>query len=159
VKNRVVNIITGDEMNDLSNKTFELEVHPKCDHSYILSEFMNEQKIKYKNCDLAFSHSIVQMAALSNIVIFKGGNFYLISLPNQITEYQLKKLEEYRPFIINERTILCLMDITKENERLVFNDYNSKISPEIYDYLINQKHQTWKSNQEEKTKRKQYPNY
>ena len=49
MNDRSVIIITGEEMSSLSNKIFKLKVRPRADHSSILSEFINEHKIKIDN--------------------------------------------------------------------------------------------------------------
>lgn len=153
MNNRKVIIITGEKMESLSNQLFKIDVHPKCDHSYMLAEFIEENKIEYPYFDFAFSHDLVKMAVLSNVVIFESISLHIISLPNEITDFQLEKLKEHKDLFINDKSIFCLMNIRKERDKLVFEDYSTFIAPKIYDNLIEQKHKKWKGKQLKKIKK------
>lgn len=158
MNDRSVIIITGEEISSLSNQIFKLKVRPRYDHSCVLSEFINEHKIKYPYIDYAFAHNLVRMAVLSNIVIFSGKNFRLISLPDKITDFQLQQLEENNQLTTTANEILCIMSITREDDKLNSEEYNSSVAPKVYNSLIEEKHNKWKNEQISKTKQKNYPN-
>lgn len=158
MNDRSVIIITGEEMSSLSNQVFNIKVRPRSDHSCILSEFVNEHKIKYPYMEYAFAHNIVKMAVLSNIVIFEAKNFRLISLPDKITDFQFQQLEKNNQLRAPKEEILCIMDITKEEDKIIRDEYNSSIAPKVYKSLIEEKHNKWKNEQVSKTKQKNYPN-
>ena len=158
MNDRSVIIITGEEMSSLSNQIFNIKVRPRSDHSCILSEFINEHKIKYPYMEYAFAHNIVKMAVLSNIVIFEAKNFRLISLPDKITDFQFQQLEKNNQLRTAKEEILCIMDISKEEDKLNREEYNSSVAPKVYKSLIEEKHNKWKNEQVSKTKQKVYPN-
>lgn len=158
MNDRSVIIITGEEMSSLSNQVFNIKVRPRSDHSCILSEFVNEHKIKYPYMEYAFAHNIVKMAVLSNIVIFEAKNFRLISLPDKITDFQFQQLEKNNQLRAPKEEILCIMDISKEEDKLNREEYNSSVAPKVYKSLIEEKHNKWKNEQVSKTKQKNYPN-
>lgn len=158
MNDRSVIIITGEEMSSLSNQIFNIKVRPRSDHSCILSEFINEHKIKYPYMEYAFAHNIVKMAVLSNIVIFEAKNFRLISLPDKITDFQFQQLEKNNQLRAPKEEILCIMDISKEEDKLNREEYNSSVAPKVYKSLIEEKHNKWKNEQVSKTKQKVYPN-
>lgn len=155
MKDRSVIVITGEEMDSLSNQIYELNIYPKKDHSYVLAEFIKKNKIEYPYVEYAFSHDIVKMAILSNIVIFKSKSFKLISLPDKLTDFQLSQLKQNNIATINSKEMFCLINITQENDMIMHDEYNSSVAPKIYSSLIEEKNKKWKAEQVYKIKKKE----
>lgn len=153
MSSRQVIIIMGDENNNLANEQYNLDVHPQCDHTYILTDFMLRNNVLYSGKEYRKFHVMLQMAILSNIVIFSTKSLCIISLPDQLTNYQLEKLKEQKEIIDLNNSLLCIMNI-KEEEKIIFEEISTTKSPLIFNDLIEEKNRKWLNNNEKKKVKK-----
>lgn len=123
-------------MKDMSNNFYELNIIQGYDHTYTLTDFVLRNQIEVTNNKFKSSHLIIRLASDNNVVIFQCQTFYILALPPILTEFQLQKLNELKPFFFTKEDSLCIMDLSEVEEKLVYQDYSSKYANEVYDDLI-----------------------
>lgn len=129
-------VITGDEMKELSQQEFWLEVYHNCDHGYRLEQFMIENGIDYPHWDYCFAHEAVKLAILGNVVLLLGNFHHIIALPDVISFYQFEQLQKSKALFLNEKSSISIMNITKGEDRIVYEGIDSGNSFEIYNNLV-----------------------
>lgn len=134
-------VITGDEMQTLSGKTFPMEVYPGCDHFFKLACFVKENNICYPYNEFYFSSDIVKLAALGNVTLLLGVNCHIVALPPYLTQYQFEELGKSKDLFFNEKSLVSIMNIVENDGKLIYEPISTNDSFKRYDNLVAEKFQ------------------
>lgn len=136
MKDSRVIVVTGCEIDDISNLVFDQEVLAKSTHTLLLQKFMRENKFVCYDDDFCTSYEAVQLAAMGNVVFMISKRSVVAALPVFLSDFQKEYINSHRSSILSDDKLFCIMNLYEEKGKKYYEGISSAIAKSRFDDLI-----------------------
>lgn len=129
-------VVTGCEIDEISNLIFDQEVLGKFTHPLLLQQFMRENKFVCYDDDFCLAHEAVQLAAMGNVVFMISKRSVIAALPVSLSSFQKEYLDNHRDSILSDKKMFCIMNLYEENGKKCYEGISSAVAKFRFDDLV-----------------------